>query len=168
MLLESPVHVDKRGFFRKTYHEELMSDFGLATSWKEEYFTTSKKDVIRGMHFQLPPNDHEKIVYCVKGSVMDVVLDLRTDSSTYGSSESFNLKENDGLALYIPRGFAHGFLSKEDDSILSYKVTSVYNPTSDSGILWNSFGFDWKIQTPILSDRDCNHTLFKDFESDFL
>ena len=121
-----------------------------------------------GKFIKIYANDHEKIVYCVKGRVKDVVLDLRVNSTTYGQTESFDLSENDGMALYIPKGCAHGFLSKEDNSILSYKVTSVYNPTSDSGILWNSFGFDWEIETPILSDRDCNHSLFTDFKSDFL
>lgn len=167
LLLESNLYKDKRGIFHKTYHEGLFLKFGLCTSWKEEFYTISKKDVIRGMHFQLPPYDHEKIVYCVKGEVTDVILDLRLNSKTYGKVESLNLKGNDGKAIYIPKGFAHGFLSKEDDTVIAYKVSSVYSHLSDTGILWDSFGFDWEIELPTLSDRDLNHLPFSKFISTF-
>ena len=166
-LLEYPIFEDIRGFFCKSFHSDEMTENALNTNWKEEYYTRSLKNVIRGMHFQLPPFDHEKIVHCITGSALDVILDLRKHSSTFGKAVSFNLKAKDGQAVYIPKGCAHGFLSLEDDTILSYKVGSVHNAQADSGILWDSFGFNWPIDRPILSQRDEQHSLFHNFKSPF-
>ena len=95
------------------------------------------------MHFQLPPHDHDKLVYCIRGRVMDVLLDLRKSSPTYGRSFGNEISANNHLMLYIPKGVAHGFLSLEDDSVLVYKTTTIHFPSHDAGVRWDSFGYTW-------------------------
>lgn len=156
-LIDAPRRGDDRGWFQKTYHH---TDFGAAhlnTVWREEYFSLSDRGVIRGMHFQLPPHDHEKIVTCVTGAVTDVVLDLRADSPTRGHYVAVELTAARAVSIYIPRGCAHGFVSRESSSILFYKVATEYAPDSDRGIAWDSFGFDWQVENPVLSPRDQDH-----------
>ena len=146
---------DQRGLFVKTFHNELFEKNGLQTDFKESYFSVSKKGVIRGMHLQLPPYDHTKLVYVVAGEILDVVVDLRKDSSTYGQYFSTILSSKQANSLYIGRGFAHGFLTLSESATVVYQTTTTYNADSDVGIRWNSFGFHWKqIQSPILSERD--------------
>lgn len=146
---------DQRGLFVKTFHNELFEKNGLQTDFKESYFSVSKKGVIRGMHLQLPPYDHTKLVYVVAGEILDVVVDLRKDSSTYGQYFSTILSSKKANSLYIGRGFAHGFLTLSESATVIYQTTTTYNADSDVGIRWNSFGFHWKqIQSPILSERD--------------
>jgi dTDP-4-dehydrorhamnose 3,5-epimerase len=159
---------DARGAFVKTFHEDRFAEIGLRTDWREEYFSTSAKHVIRGMHFQVPPQEHAKLVFCVHGRVLDVVLDLRQDSSTFGTARSVELTPENGFGLYVPVGCAHGFLSLADDSVMYYKVTSVHSPEHDAGIAYDSFGFDWPVSEPILSDRDRAHPSLAVFETPFL
>jgi len=158
---------DKRGNFTKIFNNDFFYELNLNTVWKEEYITTSKKNVIRGMHFQLPPFDHEKMVIPLSGSVMDVIIDLRKKSDTYLEVVSIKLDSNKNNAMYIPKGCAHGFLSLEDHSSLLYKVTSVYNQEADSGILWSSIDFEWDIKTPILSERDKSFSKIENYNSPF-
>lgn len=158
---------DQRGRFVKTYHDVRFTELGLRTDWREEYYSVSEQDVLRGMHFQIPPADHAKLIYCVAGEVLDAVVDLRVGSPTFGQCASFMLPANEGRSVYIPSGLAHGFLSLRDQSIMHYKVTSVYSPEHDAGILWNSLGFDWPIHNPILSSRDRRHPRLEDFQSPF-
>ena len=106
------------------------------------------------MHFQTPPAEHDKVVYVSKGSIIDVVVDIRTNSKSYGQYCSFELSDSKGAFLYIPIGCAHGFLSLEDNTIVNYMQTSVYNAACDCGIRYDSFGFDWGVENPTLSDRD--------------
>lgn len=157
---------DGRGSFVKTYNVSALLDVGIKMPIMEEYYSYSKKNVIRGMHFQLPPVDHEKMVYCPSGSVLDVVLDLRAGPS-YGAMASIELTMTNRYVLYIPRGVAHGFLSLGDNSLMVYKTSSEYNPSLDAGIDFNSFGFDWGVSHPIVSQRDVSHTAFKDFATPF-
>lgn len=145
---------DCRGYFVKTYHEKFLSNYGLVRNFNEEYFSMSNANVIRGMHFQVPPYEHDKLVYCVQGSVVDVVLDLRPGSTTFKKYEVFDLNAENANMLFIPKGCAHGFLSLENNTLMMYKVTSMYNPDFDSGVLWNSFGFDWPTDKPEISERD--------------
>jgi dTDP-4-dehydrorhamnose 3,5-epimerase len=106
------------------------------------------------MHLQNTPDDHEKIVHCVKGNCLDVVLDLRPNSPTFGVSNAFNLRESYAQALLIPRGCAHGFCALEDETCLIYITNSKYSRSNDSGVRWDSFGFKWPIENPIISQRD--------------
>jgi dTDP-4-dehydrorhamnose 3,5-epimerase len=166
-VLEPFIHRDPRGDFVKSFHETQLSKHGICLDVKEEFFSTSAKGVLRGMHFQLPPHAHQKLIYCIAGSVLDVVLDLRVGSPTYGKSAGVEISAQNHHLIYIPRGFAHGFLSLEDQSCLVYKTDAVHAPSHDSGILWNSFGFDWPEKNPKLSLRDQSFSCLQDFVSPF-
>ncbi|HZG86173.1 dTDP-4-dehydrorhamnose 3,5-epimerase [Paenibacillus sp.] len=158
---------DQRGKFIKTFHSIAFSTLGLDFQSQEEYYSVSHKNVIRGLHFQIPPMDHKKIVYCVSGEVLDVVVDLRVGSPTYGQFQMFELNEAKANMIYIPSGLAHGFLTLSESAILLYKVTSVYSPEHDGGIHWNSIGIPWGVDRPIISDRDKSFPSLVDFESPF-
>jgi dTDP-4-dehydrorhamnose 3,5-epimerase len=119
------------------------------------------------MHFQWPPNDHAKLVYCTHGEVLDVIVDLRTNSATYGHHETFSLNDQNRDMLYIPRGMAHGFCAMTDGATLVYLTTSVYNKDNDTGIRFDSFGFNWPVANPIYSERDSNFVTLDDLESPF-
>ena len=158
---------DERGIFVKTYHADKLTEIGFHDNFKESYYSVSYKNVIRGMHFQAPPYDHEKLVYVTSGNILDVVLDLRRNSPTFAKSVAVPLTEF-GASVFIPKGCAHGFLTLSDTATVVYMVSSVYNSTSDSGVLWNSFDFDWPIEKPILSERDKSFVALNNFESPFL
>jgi dTDP-4-dehydrorhamnose 3,5-epimerase len=155
--LQSDIYKDCRGLFNKTYNHDIFKQENINLNIKEQFYTVSDKDVLRGMHFQLPPYQHNKLVNCLSGSILDVVVDLRKSSSTYAEFDFFELKGNDGSAVYIPSGMAHGFLSLEDNSGVLYNTSKVYNMAADKGVHWNSFGFDWKCKSPIISERDMIH-----------
>lgn len=157
---------DQRGSFVKTYSQKIFQALGLNFNFGEEFYSSSNKNVVRGMHFQIPPFDHEKIVYCPSGSVMDVLLDLRRGPS-FGKFTSVLLSYSEPALLFIPKGIAHGFKSLENNSLMVYKTSTEHQPTHDLGILWNSFGFDWKCNEPIVSGRDNSHVTFDQFSSPF-
>jgi dTDP-4-dehydrorhamnose 3,5-epimerase len=161
------VFLDERGTFVKTFHEDIFRDCGLEANFAEEYYSVSYKNVIRGLHFQLPPKEHTKIVYCVQGSVQDVVVDLRTQSPTYGKFEIFSLSAEKANMVYIPIGLAHGFEALSETAIMLYKVSTVYSPKHDTGILWNSVNISWQTTNPIVSKRDQDFQLFTQFVSPF-
>ena len=159
---------DDRGRFVKVFHKDEFVRLGLETNFKEEYYSHSRQGAIRGMHFQLPPSDHIKLVYCIQGEVQDVVLDLRKGSPTYGKAETLKLSAEQGNYLYIPKGLAHGFCTTSTFATLVYKVSTVYDPQYDSGVLWNSFGVDWPNLGPVISSRDTSLMPFSEFESPFV
>ncbi len=158
---------DPRGCFVKTYAHSTYASAQIADDFREEFYSISEKDVIRGMHFQVPPHDHAKLVYCAVGAVEDVVLDLRLGAN-YGKFLSFRLSAETPCALIIPKGMAHGFRSLVDNSLMVYKTTSEHDAAHDRGIRWDSFGYDWSLSKPILSSRDCNHLKFEGLVSPFL
>lgn len=166
-ILDLPSFKDMRGSFVKTFNDTLFQSWGIQFQLKESYFSTSELNVIRGMHFQLPPQQHAKIVFCPIGAILDVALDLRKESPTYGQCFSQILSGENHKAFYIPEGFAHGFKSLSSGSLTYYLVSSEYHPASDTGIAFNSFGFDWESANPILSDRDAQFISFDQFESPF-
>jgi dTDP-4-dehydrorhamnose 3,5-epimerase len=158
---------DKRGDFVKTIHSETFLNFGLDYKFEECFYSISNKNVIRGMHFQIPPDDHSKLVYLVSGRIIDVVLDIRKNSNTFGEYLTIELNSDQRQGLYIGKGLAHGFLSLEDNSIVEYHTTSSYSATNESGINFKSFGYDWGVTMPIVSERDLNFLSFADFTSPF-
>lgn len=158
---------DVRGSFVKTFHAERFEELGLRTDWREEYFSTSVAGVVRGMHFQTPPADHAKMVFCLIGSVLDVVVDLRRGSPAFGRATGFELSAENGRGLYIPTGCAHGFVSTSAESGMYYKVTSVHSPDHDAGIAWDSIDFAWPVEAPLLSERDRRHPRLFQFETPF-
>jgi dTDP-4-dehydrorhamnose 3,5-epimerase len=158
---------DLRGSFVKTfdYNVQGVNNF-LNIDIKEEFYSISDKNVIRGMHFQIPPFQQAKIVYCPVGAVLDVLLDLRIGPS-YGKVNTFTLDAEVPSILYIPAGIAHGFLSLKKNSCLVYKCDQAYNSEHDFGIRWDSFGYEWGVENPIMSQRDASHELFKTFVTPF-
>jgi dTDP-4-dehydrorhamnose 3,5-epimerase len=167
VVLRPRISEDARGVFVKTFHADFFREAGIAFETREEFFTVSAKGVLRGMHFQLPPAANAKLVYCLTGCVLDVVLDMRRKSPTFGRSFNCKLDALQREVLFIPAGFAHGFLSLEDASLMMYKTDVVYAPTCDTGIAWNSFGFDWPVTNPVLSERDRRFPAWPEFASPF-
>lgn len=166
-LITLPRFADQRGSFVKTFNDEVFRKQGILFETKESYFSYSEQDVIRGMHFQTPPYQHAKVVFCPKGAILDVIIDLRKDSATYGQYEAHILSAENHLAYYIPEGFAHGFKALEPDSITYYLVSSGHEPQSDTGIRFDSFGMDWDCADPIVSDRDRSFGTLAAFNSPF-
>lgn len=165
--LQPRVIQDERGRFVKVFEQRAFAAQELETNFIEDYYSISHKNVIRGLHFQLPPLDHVKLVYCVEGTVMDVVVDLRYGSPTYAQYEAFELSADKANGIYIPKGMAHGFCSLVEHSILMYKVSTIYSPSHDAGVLWNSASIPWPTTTPILSQRDQKFPPLARFESPF-
>jgi dTDP-4-dehydrorhamnose 3,5-epimerase len=167
LLLKPKILGDDRGSFIKTFHCEYFRSHNLMTSIGESYYSVSIQGVLRGLHFQLPPKDHEKLVYCISGDVMDVVVDLRRGSPAYSKHEQFELSSRTADGVYIPRGCAHGFFVLSKSAVLHYSVGTPYSPECDTGILWNSLGIQWPTSSPILSERDRRHPAWKEFDSPF-
>lgn len=166
-LLENFVATDRRGAFIKTFNAQDFSANKMQKYFKETYYSISNKNVIRGMHFQTPPFDHEKLVTVISGSVLDVVVDLRKNSRTFGKTLSFELNDRNRKSIYIPTGCAHGFKSLQDGTVMLYQVADVYDASADDGVLWNSIGFDWEVDEPIVSDRDLSFKRLQEYESPF-
>jgi dTDP-4-dehydrorhamnose 3,5-epimerase/CDP-3, 6-dideoxy-D-glycero-D-glycero-4-hexulose-5-epimerase len=167
-IIHFPHSEDERGTFVKTFHDTSLQAAEIDFVLQESYFSTSKKDVIRGMHFQMPPHHHSKIVFCPLGAILDVIVDLRVGSPTYGHHASQILSADNHKGFYIPKGFAHGFKSLTDGAITYYLVSSEYSKAHDVGIKYSSIGFDWEVQHPIVSDRDRSFPTLKDWRSPFI
>ena len=165
--LQPRVFKDDRGRLVKTFHEDTFIGLGLDTNFKEEYYSVSKKGVLRGLHFQLPPNDHVKCVTCISGRIFDVVVDLRKESPTYKKHFSIELDSEKGNMLYIPKGLAHGFYVMSEEAIFLNRTTVVYKPESDTGIKWDSCGVNWPNPDPVLSDKDKEMIEIDNFNSPF-
>ncbi len=157
---------DSRGSFVKTYQRSVFEALGEPFDFREEFYSFSRRDVLRGMHFQLPPHDHAKLVHCPVGAVLDVLLDLRAGAGQ-GRVASVVLSADDPSLLVIPAGIAHGFKSLQDNTMMVYKTSAEHAPTHDAGIRWDSFGFDWGCDAPLLSQRDATHPALADFSSPF-
>jgi dTDP-4-dehydrorhamnose 3,5-epimerase len=166
-ILRPRVFEDARGGFVKTYHEQTLREAGLPFQPREEFFSESHRNVIRGMHFLLPPHTQTRLVYCLRGSVLDVVVDLRKNSPTFKRVLSRELSAANREMLFIPEGFAHGFLALDEPSLMVYLASPVHSPPHDAGIAWDSFGFNWPVKNPVLSDRDRKFPALKDFQSPF-
>jgi dTDP-4-dehydrorhamnose 3,5-epimerase len=166
--LQPKVFKDHRGTFVKTFHEEVFKKYQLNINFAEEYYSFSHQNVFRGLHFQMPPKEHTKMVYCVQGEVIDAVVDLRVGSPTYGKGETFSLTAEKANIIYIPPGFAHGFYVLSKTAIMMYKVSTVYSPEHDTGIHWNSVGIAWPTANPLVSKRDNEFVALSDFNSPFV
>jgi len=157
---------DARGGFVKTFARGAFEAAGVDFDFREEFYSFSRKDVVRGMHFQLPPHDHVKLVYCPAGAVLDVLVDLRRGPGQ-GRVASVVLSGDDPAVLVIPRGVGHGFKALRDDSLMVYKTSTEHAPSHDAGVRWDSIGFDWGVEAPIVSARDAAHPSLADFASPF-
>lgn len=145
---------DNRGIFSKVFQSDFFRDNKIQINIKEAFYSISNKNVIRGMHFQVFPYQNTKIVYLSKGSILDVVLDIRDESKTYGKFVPIELNEKSPKILCIPPGCAHGFLTLRSYSVVNYLQTSNFYEEFDKGININSFGMIWPIDSPIVSERD--------------
>lgn len=167
VLLRPRIFQDQRGTFIKTFHAAAFRNLGLSFEPREEFYSISAPGVLRGMHFQVPPADHTKLVYCASGRVTDVVLDLRRSSTTFGRWHAFELNAMTPELLFIPSGFAHGFVARETAATMVYLTTVEHSPDHDKGIRWDSFGYDWGINNPTLSARDATFPALTEFQSPF-
>jgi dTDP-4-dehydrorhamnose 3,5-epimerase len=167
-VVQFPVFHDHRGHLVKTIQKSIFNAHGLEGDFKECFYSTSNKNVLRGLHFQLPPSDHAKLVYCTVGSIYDMTLDLRVGSPTYGQHEVYELSSDASNAVYLPRGIAHGFVVREGPAVMVYHVTSEHDPSRDAGIRWDSFGAAWPTEAPITSQRDASFVTLADFKSPFV
>lgn len=167
-LIDPNIFEDDRGTFIKTFHKEVFLELGLECQFNESFYSESKKGVIRGMHFQNPPCDPVKLVYVTSGKIIDVVLDIRKGSKTYGEFVSAELSSENKKMFYIPKGFAHGYASLCEKSVVVYLQSEVYSPQHDAGIRYDSFKMKWGIKEPIVSNRDKAFLAFDQFESPFV
>lgn len=169
-LIKPKVFRDERGFFLESWSEKVFAENGIEAKFVQDNHSLSvKKGVLRGIHFQLPPDEQAKLVRVTKGSVFDVIIDLRKGSPTYGQWENFELSANNFQMLFIPCGFGHAYCTLEDNTEFMYKVDNFYAPEADSGIAWNDpdLNINWPIEDPILSEKDAKLQKFKDFISPF-
>jgi dTDP-4-dehydrorhamnose 3,5-epimerase/CDP-3, 6-dideoxy-D-glycero-D-glycero-4-hexulose-5-epimerase len=166
-VLEPAMFSDHRGNFVKTFHDALYREAGMVFQMREEFYSTSRTNTVRGMHFQTPPYEHDKLVYCTRGAVLDVLLDLRPGRG-YGRSASIVISSDNMFQIFVPKGIAHGFLSLNDDSLMLYKTSTVHSPNHDRGVRWDSFGFDWGVTDPIISRRDLEHPPLSAFDTPFM
>lgn len=169
LVIEPKVFKDERGYFYESYNQKMFYEIGIKDEFVQDNQSLSQKNVVRGLHFQHPPYAQAKLVRVIKGAVLDVVVDIRKNSPTYGQSFEIELTEDNFLMVYIPVGFAHGFATLTDDAIFSYKCSNFYNKAYEDTILWNDpdLNINWKIENPILSEKDKHGKRIKDFLSPF-
>ena len=161
---------DDRGVFFESYNEEVFAKLGLPVNFVQDNQSFSKKGVVRGLHFQNAPFAQGKLVRVITGRVLDVAVDIRPDSPTFGKHEVFELSGELNNIAYIPEGFAHGFLVLENNTLFFYKCTNYYSPEHDRCLRWNDeeLGIDWEIENPLLSDKDKSSPFLKDLDNPFL
>ncbi len=172
LIIEPKMFGDARGYFLESFNAKEFADkTGLNINFVQDNESMSSYGVMRGLHFQRPPFTQSKLVRCVKGAVLDVAVDIRKGSPTYGKHVAVELTEENHRQFFVPRGFAHGFAVLSETAVFQYKCDNFYAPQADGGIsiLDDSLGIDWKIPTKkaLLSDKDTKHALLKDFDSPF-
>ena len=166
-LVEPKIVNDSRGKFVKLYHNESFLNAGLCGSYEEEYCSVSTKGVLRGLHFQIPPDAHVKLVTCLAGSILDVVVDLRRKSKTFKQYYTVELGSNRNNLLYVPEGLAHGYYVLSEECIFLSLNSKMYSSECDAGIRWNSIDFDWPNNQPIVSEKDKHMPHLNAFNSPF-
>ena len=157
---------DNRGFFMRTFDLNEFNNYGLNKMWvQENHSRSSQPGIIRGLHFQFPPYAETKLVRCISGKILDVFVDLRKDSGTFGQWESIELSEDNKKMVFIPRGFAHGYCTLSEVSEVLYKVDNFYAPEHEGGLLWNDsdVGIDWPVDDPVLSEKDKKNMGLEEF-----
>ena len=169
LVIKPQLFKDDRGFFYESYNKKNLDKI-IKIAFVQDNHSKSNRGVVRGLHFQKPPFEQTKLVRCVSGKILDVVVDLRKNSKTYGKSFSIELSSDNNKQLFVPKGFAHGFQVLSETASVNYKVDNFYNPKSDSGIIWNDKDLliDWNLDIkPVLSAKDLKLISFKDLKSPF-
>lgn len=169
LIIKPRVFADARGYFFESYNEGVFKKHGIDLNFMQDNQSLSSTGVLRGLHFQAPPHEQGKLVRVITGAVLDVAVDIRKNSPTYGKHVALELNEENKTMFFIPPGFAHGFLTLRDNTIFSYKCTNLYNKESEGTVLWNDqeLGINWNYDNPILSEKDVAGTPFKNFVSPF-
>jgi len=169
-IIEPAVYNDSRGFFIESFNHDRFKELtGEDFSFVQDNLSCSFKNVLRGLHFQSPPHSQGKLIQVLQGKILDVIVDIRKSSKTYGNHIKFELSAETHKQLWIPPGFAHGFLTLEDKTLFSYKCTNYYSKEHEMDLLWNDVDLDinWGIENPIISEKDKNANSFKNFDSPF-
>ncbi len=166
---EPKVFGDERGYFLESYRASIFKELGLNPEFVQDNESSSRRGALRGMHFQKPPHAQGKLLRVVVGAIYDVVVDVRVGSPTYGKWYGIELSQENKMSIYVPEGFAHGFVCLQDGSIVQYKCTDYYNPSSEGGLPWNDpgIGIDWPLTDVILSEKDKHYKNLAEFESPF-
>ncbi|MGB4490083.1 MAG: dTDP-4-dehydrorhamnose 3,5-epimerase [Bacteroidales bacterium] len=169
ILFKPVIYKDNRGYFLETQRKSHLNEAEITDDFVQENESLSIRNVIRGLHFQVPPHPQAKLLRVVKGKAIDVAVDLRKNSPTYGKYLMIELNETEKQSFYIPIGFAHGFISLADETILLYKCSDYYSKECEKTIAWDdpTLNIPWNCKAPILSDKDRNGILFDDFNSPF-
>lgn len=169
LIIEPNVFGDERGYFFESFNSEVFMKAGLEANFMQDNESKSAKGVLRGLHFQEPPYEQGKLVRVARGGVIDVSVDIRKESPTYGQWEAIELTEENKRMIWIPPGFAHGFVTLREDTIFIYKCTNVYHRESENSIYWNDPGLniDWGVENPTVSEKDKNAPSFEELNSPF-
>ena len=170
LIIRPAVFGDERGYFYEAFNSQKFRATGLDTGFVQDNISKSSKNVLRGLHFQNPPFAQGKLVSVLQGSVLDIAVDIRKNSPTYGQHFSIVLSEENKTQFYVPPGFAHGFKTLEDNTIFSYKCTEGYNKDSEGAIKWDdeALAIDWQVDNPIVSDKDKIAPSFSDLVTQFM
>ena len=169
VLIEPKVFRDGRGFFMETYKYSDFARMGIKEYFVQDNYSKSLKGILRGLHFQKNPNAQGKLVLCLKGKIFDAAVDIRKGSPAFGQWVGAELSEENNLILYVPSGFAHGFVVLSEAADVIYKCTREYSPEDDRGIIWNDpdINIHWPVKYPVLSEKDKNHPALKDADINF-
>ena len=169
LIIQPRIFADDRGYFYESYNKEAFLKLGLDLNFVQDNQSLSQKGVLRGLHFQTPPFAQGKLVRVIQGSVLDVAVDIRVNSPTYGQYKKVILSGENKNMFWIPPGFAHGFITLEDNTIFTYKCTAGYNKESEGTLMWNDpiLNIDWGIDNPLVSAKDQKAELFENFQSQF-
>lgn len=171
LIIEPKVFGDERGFFVETYNEPRYKEMGITGDFIQDNLSKSKKGVLRGLHYQAPPFAQGKLVTVLAGAVLDVAVDIRIGSPTFGQYVAVELTAENKKQFWIPAGFAHGFVTLEDDTLFAYKCTNVYSPEHDRGVKWDdaAIGIEWPdVGEFTISEKDQNQPLLKDIAKEFI
>ena len=169
LVIKPRIFEDHRGHFFESWSKDSFLKVGLDLDFVQDNQSLSHKGVLRGLHFQNPPFAQGKLVRVIKGAVVDVAVDIRKNSPTYGQYFAVELSEENKTVFWIPPGFAHGFVTLKDDTIFTYKCTGVYNKESEGALIWNDedLDIDWRVENPLVSDKDMVAGNFNDFTTQF-
>jgi dTDP-4-dehydrorhamnose 3,5-epimerase len=169
VILEPDVFGDARGYFLEAYNEKAFREIGLDLHFVQDNLSYSRRGILRGLHFQAPPSDQGKLVTVLKGEALDVAVDIRKASATYGQHVMVHLSEANHKFFYVPPGFAHGFLVTSEECYFSYKCTNGYDRSSEGGLMWNdpALNIDWQTVAPLISEKDSHYLPFTQFVSPF-
>jgi dTDP-4-dehydrorhamnose 3,5-epimerase len=169
LIIKPNIFEDERGYFYESFNSQSYAHLGINKNFVQDNQSLSNKGVLRGLHFQNPPYEQGKLIRVIKGSVIDIVVDIRKESKTFGKHFSIEISDKNKTCLYVPPGFAHGFITLQDETIFFYKCTNYYEKNSEGIIIWNDseLNINWGISNPIVSEKDSKGLSFLNFISLF-